>query len=781
MKAMKKTLLIAAAVVVVVGIAAAIVLPRMLNPERYRPKLQQMLADVTGRTCSVGALTLHVFPAPGISAGGFMLGEDPTFGTEPFLTAGRIEARVKLMPLFSSRLDVTSFDIEKPVARLHRDAKGRWNLVSLMERASKPGAASAGSTSTGGGFSIRIERFRLIDGKLEVVDDAVVPGKSHRIEGREIQLTLSDLSTTSPMGIDLALGLSGSGRGTIDGRIGPPPSGQSGSWPIDARVRLSDFIGGAAAPYLSTYTGLTLADGSLDLDATLKGEAPAHLDVAGTIKLKQLSIVPFGGNGAKSAKLDGSVVVDGTFTPDETRIRKADVRLGKAAVSLSGALTNLKTKPKAELRAVASKVAIGDVAPILSLFGPPLPPGLGPNGTISVDATASGPMDDPMKMDIKGTATIAGFTLADPSLKEPVKDIAASLSLSGGTAKLTGLAASLGRSRVSGSCTISRFTRPVIDVDLDVPLLDVDEILSFLPASGAAPAPLSSGSGSGSATTGSSMLRDVTVRGKLTVREAKAMNLKLTGANAQLLVQDGQARLDGIRASLYGGTLSGAVTAGLIESGPPFSMAAKIEGVDFNGLCTDFSKDLKGLIHGTLATSLDVKGRGLDTAGLRANLGGGATLALRNGKLTSFGFLKQLAEVLEAAGGRGVGRDETPFDSLTGTFAIRGGRAETSDLRLDSPDLDINAKGSIGLDQSLAMIAEVLLSPAVATDMVAKTPKLHSLVNGKGELALSLKLGGSLQKPAIGIDPAMLRRVAEDTLKKKGSDLLKRYLEKKKP
>jgi len=118
---------------------------------------------------------------------------------------------------------------------------------------------------------------------------------------------------------------------------------------------------------------------------------------------------------------------------------------------------------------------------------------------------------------------------------------------------------------------------------------------------------------------------------------------------------------------------------------------------------------------------------------------------------------------------------------LTGTFVIRGGRAETSDLKLDSPDLDINAKGSIGLDQSIAMIAEVLLAPAVASDMVAKTPKLRSLVNGKGELALSLKLAGSLQKPSIGLDPDMLKRAAEDTLKKKGSDLLKRYLEKKKP
>jgi len=276
------------------------------------------------------------------------------------------------------------------------------------------------------------------------------------------------------------------------------------------------------------------------------------------------------------------------------------------------------------------------------------------------------------------------------------------------------------------------------------------------------------------------MIREVTVRGNLSVAEAKAMNLKLTGAKARLDVENGEAQLHDVSAKLYGGTLTGEVTAGLIESGPPFAMTAKVQGVDFNGLCTDFSKDLAGLIYGTLETTLDVKGRGLDTEGLRKNLTGGASLSLRNGKLTSFGFLKQLAQVLEAAGGRGIGKDETPFDSLTGTFAIQNGRAATQDLRLDSADLDINGKGSIGLDQSLGMDVGVVLSQAVSADMVAKTAKLKTLDNGKGELALDLRVGGTLQKPSIGLDPKMLKRAAEESIKKKGGDLLRKFLDKKK-
>jgi uncharacterized protein involved in outer membrane biogenesis len=776
---MKRFLLISAGVLVVLAFAAAVIFPRVLDPERYRPRVEQMLSDMTGRRVTVGTMRLHVFPVPGITADGFTLGEDSAFGAEPFLKAGGIDARVRLMPLFSSTLDILSFDIDKPVAHLHRNAKGVLNLTSLMEKAGSGTPNGSTAAPASGGFGVLIERFRLIDGSVDVVDEATVPGTSQRIEAHGIELTLSDLSTTSPIGIGLKLDLAGAGQASVDGRLGPPPATVGGGWPIDARVKIAKFSGGAVAPYLASATGLRLAGGSIDVDATVKGTVPLDLVITGTIELKALQLAPQAGSARKSAPLDGSVAIDATLTPTSTKLRKAEVRLGNAAVTVSGALTDLNTKPQADLRAVASKVAFKDVAPLLSLFGPLIPPGLAMKGDIALDVTAQGGLDDPAAMAIRGTGTVSGFEYADPSIKQPVKDIAATLALSPDRVDLRGLTASLGRSRVSGTCSISHFARPAIDGDLVVPLLDLDEIISFLPAGGAS-APASAPGGAAGAA-GPSMLRDITVRGTIAVNETKVMNLKLTGAHARVEVVGGEARLHEIAARLYGGTLAGEVTAGLVDVGPPFAMTAKVQGVDFNGLCSDFSKDLKGLIYGTLETSLDVKGRGLDTPALRSALTGKAALALRNGKLSSFGFLKQLAQVLEAAGGRGIGKDETPFDSLTGTFAIAQGRAATQDLKLVSPDLGINGKGSIGLDQSIAMNVGVVLSQSVSAAMVQKTATLKSVMNGKGELALDLTVGGTLQKPSIGVDPKMLKRAAEEELKKRGADALRHLFDKRKP
>jgi AsmA protein len=275
----------------------------------------------------------------------------------------------------------------------------------------------------------------------------------------------------------------------------------------------------------------------------------------------------------------------------------------------------------------------------------------------------------------------------------------------------------------------------------------------------------------------------MTVRGDLAVEKIQVMNLSLAQARATLTMEKGVARLSGISVSLYKGQLHGDVTAGVIEPGPPFSLAAQVKGVDFNAFASDFSKGLKGMVYGTLDATLDVHGRGLDTAGLQQNLGGTGSIALRDGKLTSIAALKMLAKGLQTAGGRGVGENETPFKSLSGNFTIANGRLSTSDLALDSPDIDMSAKGDLGLDLTLDLEVAATISGAVSTDMVSKTPNLKYLEDNKGRLEADVQISGTLAAPIVGVDPDMLKRVAKkagkEQIQKQGKGLLDKFLKKK--
>src|SRR5882724_9399 len=124
--------MIVAGALVALLILVAAALPFLLDVERYRPSIEQAIAGATGRAVTIGPMRLTLFPAAELTAAGFSIGEDPRFGTEPFLRAKRLLVRVQLWPLFTRRLVVEALIIDGPAVRLVRDAKGEWNYASLV-------------------------------------------------------------------------------------------------------------------------------------------------------------------------------------------------------------------------------------------------------------------------------------------------------------------------------------------------------------------------------------------------------------------------------------------------------------------------------------------------------------------------------------------------------------------------------------------------------------------------------------------------------------------------
>src|SRR5882724_8604680 len=129
--------MIVAGALVALLILVAAALPFLLDVERYRPSIEQAIAGATGRAVTIGPMRLTLFPAAELTAAGFSIGEDPRFGTEPFLRAKR-------------RLVVEALIIDGPAVRLVRDAKGEWNYASLV-RPKDGEKAPAGSGAVGRG------------------------------------------------------------------------------------------------------------------------------------------------------------------------------------------------------------------------------------------------------------------------------------------------------------------------------------------------------------------------------------------------------------------------------------------------------------------------------------------------------------------------------------------------------------------------------------------------------------------------------------------------------
>ena len=257
---------------------------------------------------------------------------------------------------------------------------------------------------------------------------------------------------------------------------------------------------------------------------------------------------------------------------------------------------------------------------------------------------------------------------------------------------------------------------------------------------------------------------------------ARVAGLTVTGIRAKGRVERAGVRIEEGGFRLHGGT--GTMT-GLVrvqEPGVPFRIESIVGGVDVESLSKEILMAAGGALEGTGSATLAVEGRA-DAPSIAKALEGQASVEIRDGALKSVGLLRQVASTLEKAGGRGIGKDETPFETMAASFALKDGLARTDDLRVRSADLDLDGQGAIDLAGPLRLDVRTAFSPESSAMLVARTPQLKIRVGEDGRLTIPMKLRGTIESPRVEIDvDKLLEEGLRDQLREKKQGLLKRLL-----
>ncbi|MEE8536955.1 MAG: AsmA family protein [Acidobacteriota bacterium] len=237
-------------------------------------------------------------------------------------------------------------------------------------------------------------------------------------------------------------------------------------------------------------------------------------------------------------------------------------------------------------------------------------------------------------------------------------------------------------------------------------------------------------------------------------------------------LEGGALQLEKLSTSLYGGELNGTGSLNPFVDPMPFSLQARASRIDLAGALPALSADLEGLLTGRFSGEMKLEGQGLTQLDLSRNLRGGLSLDLRDGELMSVSILRQVAKLLEVAGGRGIGKETTPYDSIRGDFDIRSGKAHTRNLTVRSQDLDLDGEGTFGLDATLDFDVVGRFSPEVSREMVAETSSLRYLVGEDERLEIRFRLHGPLAGPSVQIDQAQFRKGLKRAAEEKGKEKL---------
>jgi AsmA protein len=220
MKNLLKWLLIIGSVFVVLIIAAVIIVPKFIDVQKYKPVIEQKVAQATGRSFTLGdEIDISVFPWVGVKLTDLHLGSGAGYKETDMVSVKNFEVRLKVMPLLSKKIEVKTFVLDSPEIYLEKLKNGSANWQGIGTKQKQDAEKEKRESSTGSALPIEalfIGNFSITNGKLTYVDQK--SGLKKQIS--DLNLDLNNISLENPIGIEFSAKIDGKPV-SLNGTAGP--------------------------------------------------------------------------------------------------------------------------------------------------------------------------------------------------------------------------------------------------------------------------------------------------------------------------------------------------------------------------------------------------------------------------------------------------------------------------------------------------------------------------------------------------------------------------------
>jgi uncharacterized protein involved in outer membrane biogenesis len=198
----KKLAIAALILLALIVLAVAIIVPRLVNLDRYRPGVIANIERGTGRSVEIGRLSLSVLPVIAVRADNIEVGNPPGFPAGHLLDIKRAEAVLDARALLDRRIVVRSLDFEYPNVSLVSTSDGHWNTEAPARAVVRPAAWTPEATS-----SERIAKVNFEHGRV-TVSNALPSGaiQPPAFAADEVAVELDDVNPEA-LGLDLTASL----------------------------------------------------------------------------------------------------------------------------------------------------------------------------------------------------------------------------------------------------------------------------------------------------------------------------------------------------------------------------------------------------------------------------------------------------------------------------------------------------------------------------------------------------------------------------------------------
>ncbi|MGH7732078.1 MAG: AsmA-like C-terminal region-containing protein [Candidatus Eiseniibacteriota bacterium] len=768
------------ALVLVTWGALALFLP----PAKVRELVSARAASVLARDVRFADVTLGLWPPVRLTVRRPALAEPGGFAHGAALQARSVHLDLDLLALLSRRIVVRRLVIDRPALHLALRPDGTSNLDGILKPPGDRKPAGAGE------MSLEIRELRIQDGRVLVDDLKTARRTAFDLESR-ISLeaepggarfatageTVFSSVAFGPLDATRLADLNRSlealeWRLVHDGKFDAKQKRLALSR-LGLRLGRAEFalVGVIDDPGPRARMNLRAQGSGVDLgellDYLAAAEAKAVHGIRGGGRLDfDLHIAGSPGPRLLSS-IDGTVrIADGTFrypdapagidalgftarfAPDSLTIGDLRARVGGQPVRATLFATRF-ADPWVRF-AVQGDLDLAAIAPLLAPKDTKL------TGRAAVDVRGSGRAKDPGDLALAGGARLVDVSVQSPALPNRIEGVRGDIRFTPARASVTGFAARAGKSSIALEATAER---PL--ALLSPPPPAAGTTASGPPRTPIAPAVVSFNAASSyldlaeflPTTPGAPILPNATGEGRVTVARLRSQKLDVQDVAARVRLEPGVLAVPEFSMRAYGGTALGNARFDMRDPArPSYAVKTQVDSLEADAILSAWTP-VKGLLHGSFTSTLDLSGAGLTPDDLKRTITAVGLALVANGTFGPGPALEAVARYT-----RVPALKQLRFKDARLPFRIERGRVVTDPVVFDGPNGEWRLIGSVGFDGTLDYAVSATLPQEVVQRLGATSAlAAGALADPQGRMFLDLRLTGKASAPQVAWDGGAMR------------------------
>ncbi|HHH45122.1 MAG TPA: AsmA family protein [Gammaproteobacteria bacterium] len=190
-------------------VAAAIILPLVVDPNDFKSEIASAVEAKTGRTLTMeGDIGLSVFPWLGLDIGPVSLSNAKGFSQRPFASMKAVQVRIKLLPLLSKQVEMDTVVLRGLNLSLETDRTGKTNWSDLAGAAGSEEAPPAAEEQPASAGEVALTGLAI--GGVEITDAGVIwddqqAGAHYEIDGLNLRTGAIEPGEAVPVELGLVV------------------------------------------------------------------------------------------------------------------------------------------------------------------------------------------------------------------------------------------------------------------------------------------------------------------------------------------------------------------------------------------------------------------------------------------------------------------------------------------------------------------------------------------------------------------------------------------------